>query len=152
MRAKAMWLAVLAGKGSGEGNLGQQWAAQGMGSRETPCPPSALHLSSHLAASTLHVFVTTACPAQSPGLAGNSSITAIARAGGGEASRTGLLRLKPTLQSPWLLTNEDSQVLPELQTVGQGFSTWALVTFGTGSFWFFQWCPVHCRIFSSSCQ
>lgn len=107
-----------------------------MGSRETPCPPSALHLPSCLARSTLHVFVTTACPAQSPGLAGNSSITAIARAGGGEAGRTGLLRLKPALPSPWLLRNDDSQALPELQTAGQGFSTWALVTFVTGSFWF----------------
>lgn len=42
---------------------------------------------------------------------------AIARAGGGEAGRIGLLRLKPTLQSPWLVTNADSQVLPELQTL-----------------------------------
>lgn len=42
---------------------------------------------------------------------------AIAKAEGGENGRTGFLRLKPTKQSPWLVTDEDCQVLPELQTL-----------------------------------
>lgn len=62
--------------------------------------------------------------------------------------RTELLRLKSTLKIPWLVTNEDSQALPELDSVMAGFLNLGTTDILSHS-GLYGGCPVHYGMFGS---